>query len=313
MEYQMKKSNELTHHHEKHYIKQYLLFNRLSSWLMNIIYSLYSNNVTTYIFVATTGRSGSSSLNKIFDNLDGVASFHEPYPIMVNPIKTNYKKILYFKKLFKYKKRIYIKKECKHKKIYFESNHMFIKNFSDEAVREFKNKVKVIHLVREPMHVAKSFIAIDSIPGKTETGIAYKLNPMHEDNLLSLKGVSLPENEIERNFCLCVWYWFEIQARAIAFQQKNPQIQFVSIRTEDLNDKIKLSSLFDILGLKINSTILNEVVGIKENLKSSEKKQIRKKTIPENKEYELYNFIKNQLVLINGSTHIVEYEYINTL
>lgn len=309
----MIKGNELNHHHEKHYIKQYLLFNRLSSWLMNAVYSLYNNKIKTYIFVATTGRSGSSSLNKIFDNVDDVASFHEPYPIMLNPIKFNCKKNIYFKKLFKSKKRIYIKKECKDKEIYFESNHMFIKNFSDEIVTEFGNKVKVIYLVREPILVAKSFLAINSIPGKTETGITYLLTPEHEDNLINLSGVTLPENEVECDFCLCLWYWFEIQARALAFHQQNPQIQFVTIRTEDLNDRIKISLLFGKLGLNIDSTILDKVVGIKENSKVSEKNKFEKNSISESKMYELYDSIKKKLELVNGSDRIIEYKDIDAL
>lgn len=309
----MKKYSELDYHHEKHSIKQYLLFNRLSSWIMNAIYSQYRKQIKAYIFVATTGRSGSSSLNKIFDNLEGVASFHEPYPIMVNPIKFNCKKNSYFKKLFNAKKRIYIKRECKNKKIYFESNHMFIKNFSDLAVNEFKSKVKVIYLIREPILVAKSFLAINSIPGKTETGIAFLLSPEHKDNIINLNGITLPENEIEFDFCLCLWYWFEVQARAIAFHKKNPEIQFVVTRTEDLNDKIKLSSLLGILGLKIDSTILDKVVGTKENSKFSEKTKLKKNIISERKAYELYDFIKKQLELVNGSDCIIEYKDIDTL
>ena len=39
-------------------------------------------SVDSYIFVATTGRSGSTSLSRIFEAADNAVCLHEPYPAM---------------------------------------------------------------------------------------------------------------------------------------------------------------------------------------------------------------------------------------
>jgi len=302
------KINELNHHHGAFRLKNFLYFNRFCSFFLNLVLSILTRKTKSYIFVATTGRSGSNSLNKIFDQIQGVASFHEPYPVMLNHDGPLNERKEYFATLFKRKKTIYIKKECLGKNIYFESNHMFIKNFSDLIIGEFSDKVKVIYLIREPILVARSFLSINSIPGDKGTGKDFLIAPNSEENLISLENVVLPEDKVEYQFCLCLWYWFEIQARAIYFQQKFPTVPFISITTEELNNKESLQELFLKLGIEINSQILDSAVGTKCNLKAGEKKKKDNSVISIEREVQLYELLKKQLVENNNAKLIVDYE-----
>ena len=82
----MKLHNELTHHNLKISLKNRIASNRLISLLLNIVLKAMTKNVKSYIFVATTGRSGTTSLSTIFEGCSGVKTFHEPYPVMYTPV-----------------------------------------------------------------------------------------------------------------------------------------------------------------------------------------------------------------------------------
>ena len=81
-------------------------YNPLSVYLTDQYYSQKSNSTKMFIFVATTGRSGSQSLAKIFNAVDDAVCFHEPYPIMFNDYADDGRKEGYFSRLFYKIKRI---------------------------------------------------------------------------------------------------------------------------------------------------------------------------------------------------------------
>jgi len=153
-------------------------------------YLLIKPKYENYIFVVTTGRSVSGTLANIFKKIKSVHAEHEPYPIMHNNLDLP-KKLFkiwnwYLFYFVKYPSILLSRKEGE--KTYLETNHLFLKSFLKYATRVFKNKIRIIHLIREPHLVAKSIYEINKIPGK-KLGNRWYLNPADVDNQINFSKV----------------------------------------------------------------------------------------------------------------------------
>ena len=240
-------------------------------WLATNILSTLTKGVESYIFVATTGRSGSASLAKILSAGERVKTEHEPWPVMLNIERVATQDTeKYFYDLFHKSKAINIMKSsigCKH---YVETNHLFIKNFSHLALDTFKHKAKVIHLYRDPISVALSFYRIDSIPGKTSRGKQYLIDPEADDNLLNILPF-LKKYDSDADIYRCLWYWYETEARVKQLKSSYPDITFHKIGTLELNNLDSVVKMFSALKIETNTSALTSVIGTRENLKENYK------------------------------------------
>ena len=234
-------------------------------------------NVERYIFVATTGRSGTASLTRVFETaVDDVVCLHEPSPIMFSdyPRRQGIDREAYFRKLFWVLKRTYIKRAAAGHRTYLETNHQFIKNFAAPAIEYFGPKIRIIHLKRDPVSVASSFLAIDSVPVKTQRGHYYMLDPDDSTNLIRIPELSNGTGEFSHDLYKCIWYWYETEARVQAMKERYPNVVWVDITTEQLNDRAVLKAMFDRLGIPVSPDRLDRAVSIRENLRTEEKKEI---------------------------------------
>jgi hypothetical protein len=180
----------------------------------------------------------------------------------------------YFRKLFWILKRTYIKRAAAGHRYYLETNHQFIKNFGAPAIDYFGPKIRIIHLKRDPVSVAASFLAIDSVPVKTERGHYYMLDPDDSTNLIRIPELSNGSGEFGHDLYKCLWYWYETEARVQAMKERYPSVVWVDITTEQLNDKVVLKAMFDRLGIPVSPDRLGRAVSIRENLRTEEKKKI---------------------------------------
>lgn len=234
-------------------------------------------NVESYIFVATTGRSGTKSLFRVFEAaVDGAVCLHEPHPIMFSdyPRERGIDREEYFRRLFWTLKRTYIKRAAAGHRYYLETNHQFIKNFAVPAVEYFGPKIRIIHLKRDPVSVASSFLAIDSVPAKTQRGHYYMLDPDDSTNLIQIPELWNGSGEFGHDLYKCLWYWYETEARVRAMKRRYPAVVWIDITTEQLNDRTVLKSMFDRLGIPVFPDRLDRAVSIRENLRTEEKKEI---------------------------------------
>lgn len=229
--------------------------------------------VDSYIFVATTGRSGSTSLSRIFEAADRAACFHEPYPAMQSRHPDPASKAAYFDRKFRQRKKINILRAAAGHRYYLETNHLFLKNFFEPAADYFGDRLRVIHLVRDPVQVASSFFAIDSIPGKTVMGSLYLLNPAHEDNLIQINDLLTGDPAFEHDLFKCLWYWYEIEARVKHYRSAYPTLRWAELRTEDLNDGTALARMFNEIDVRFDPKRLDQLVGNRSNLKKDRKRQ----------------------------------------
>jgi hypothetical protein len=232
-----------------------------------------TSSTKAFIFVATTGRSGTESLKIILDAVVNGISFHEPRPVMVqnHQEKTLRSPREYYKEMFYKRKVISILRHARHKDYYAETNHLFIKTFATHAANYFAARLRVIHLVRDPVLVAMSFYRIDSIPGAKGKGTLYLLDPMADGNILDLRNEFRGEGEFKHNFYRCLWYWYEVQARVERFKREYPSIPVYEIRTEELGDIDRVRSMFEHLRVEYDNDRLKALVGVRSNLKTHRK------------------------------------------
>jgi hypothetical protein len=249
-----------------HHLKN-LKYNKLVVGLYNFYLNIRIKNTEAFIFVATTGRSGSQSLSEIFGIQKKAICFHEPYPIMIaDDFREESPEEVFLKK-----KRINIKRSAIGYKYYVETNHQFIKHFAELAIREFGKRIRILHLYRDPLNMAKSFFAINSIPGMSRNGINYLLDPFATGNIISFPAILAEEPGLNHPFVRCLWYWYETEARIHRLKEKYPDVIMVDIRTEDLNNPAMLEKM--IRSLKLTESFdVNRVAGTRLNLKKELKK-----------------------------------------
>ena len=246
-------------------------------FLYNGLLDLCCRDVQGYIFVATTGRSGTTSLCRVLEQaVDGAICFHEPHPIMFSDYsrEKHVDREEYFRHLFFTQKRIYIKRAAAGKKYYVETNHQFIKNFAFAAIPYFVSKIRIIHLKRDPVSVARSFYSINSVPGKAPRGHYYMLDPDEPTNIIRIPELFDGHNEFRHDFYRCIWYWYEIEARVHAMKERYPDVGWVNMTTEELNDKAALRAMFEKLGIPVDASRLERVVCLRENVRVEEKKEV---------------------------------------
>lgn len=248
------------------------LYNRTSAKLVNWLYGLGSKT-QNYIFVATTGRSGTLSLVDIFDQLDDCTALHEPYPAMHDNIldaasNGQWREVEEF---YWVRKSVNIRRSARHFKYYLEANHLFIKTFADYAFTDFQEKIKVIHLVRDPRKVANSIYTLQDQPG-TEEGNRWWLNHLASSNIIPIGDILENDETFQHPYYKALWYWFELEKRVEAAQAKHPEVPFIFFKTEDFSKPEKVSNLLKELGITANQPFIDQATRTKSHDRSHQKK-----------------------------------------
>ncbi len=213
------------------------------------------------IFVLASARSGTTYLSGLFKkNVKNCISRHEPYldpfnhalfgkPIYFNAVENDEKLRPY---LAKKKKRI----ESFKTSAYFEGSHAFLKSANRLAVDYFPN-MKLIHLVRNPLKVAKSISNREILVNKYRIPLRY----YRADDGNSYFRWSLTGKEpIYKNFDLnkltpfqyYVIEWVEIENRAMHLLDEFAMHErcFTIQVGEELNNKTVLKEMMHFLGLQ---------------------------------------------------------------
>ncbi|MDV3351388.1 hypothetical protein QGP82_21980 [Leptothoe sp. LEGE 181152] len=221
----------------------------------------------SFVFVATTGRSGSKTLYELCRTIPSCAAFHEPIPKMNADVLHDFNGYREQKMWFYFKdfKLPAIYKASIQKKWYIETNHAFIKCFADAAVKEFGNRLKVIHLVRDRHEVAKSFLYRGSIPGKKCKRGDWVLEPYAPRNIIRFDKLELQNPNFKHPYLKCLWYWYEIEARTRQFIRLNPNVLIYKLRTEDLNNLEILIPAFEEIFEGFDRQTLIQKVGVRAN------------------------------------------------
>jgi hypothetical protein len=108
------------------------------------------------IFTATTGRSGTLTLTKLFAAVPSCHATHEAHPIMHGAVlrAASHGDTALVDQVYRRVKAVNIRRAALGHRYYFEANHLFIKTFAPNVVADFGQRVAVVHLVRPAAEVA---------------------------------------------------------------------------------------------------------------------------------------------------------------
>ena len=214
----------------------------------------------TTIFTLTSARSGTLHLRHLFqNNLNDCACRHEPFFDWGNP--TLFGPAIYDAFAGRWdrlrtrlaKKRDYIQRLKGG--VYLESSHAFLKSAYVVAM-EFFPEMRLIHLIRDPLKVAKSEAWRERWRRRVHAPFHFYTG---DDNRRHFAWSLTMNEEIFQNFDLgrlslfqrYLIQWIEIENRAMRFlEQHQLRDRCFTLHTPgDLNEAVKVRAMFDFFNL----------------------------------------------------------------
>lgn len=233
---------------------------------------LRTRGLERLIFTATTGRSGTLTLTKLFAAVPGCRALHEAHPVMNGPVlrAASYGDTALVDRVYRRVKAVNIYRAAAGHRYYFEANHLFIKTFADNAVADFGGRIAIVHLRRPAVEVANSIYRLRDHSG-TERGNYWWLDFRAPTNLLAMADTLESDAEFSHPYYKALWYWHEVEARIAAWRARMPAVKVVDFEASWLNDLGRVCNLLAELGVQYEITRLAEVVGVREHTKDQQK------------------------------------------
>jgi hypothetical protein len=245
---------------------------RLVAGLALRVLKLRTQGLERLVFTATTGRSGTLTLTRLFAAVPGCRAAHEANPVMNGPVlrAASYGDTALVDRVYRRVRSVNIRRAAVGYRYYFEGNHLFIKTFAHNAVADFGQRLAVVHLVRPAVEVANSIYQLRDYPG-TERGNYWWLDLRAPTNLLAMADILESDPEFSHPFYKALWYWHEVEARIAAWRARMPAVRVVDFETQWLNDLERVCGLLDELGVQYERARLAPLVGAKEHTKDHQK------------------------------------------
>jgi hypothetical protein len=249
-----------------------LKHNRLVSGLALRLFSLQTRRLERLVFTATTGRSGTLTLTRLFATVPGCRAEHEAHPVMNGPVlrAASYGDSALVDRVYERVKSVNIRRAAVGHRYYFEANHLFIKTFAHHVVADFGRRVAVVHLVRPAVEVASSIYQLGDY-SSIERANYWWLDIRAPTNLLSIPDLLESDPEFSHPFYKGLWYWYEVEARIAAWRASMPAVQVIDFETRWLNDLGRVCGLLDQLGMPYERAPLALLVGTREHTKDHQK------------------------------------------
>lgn len=246
----------------------------------------------TVFFTLASARSGTLYLKGLFErNIPECACRHEPFfdwgnPAMFGPAIYD----AHAGRLSRIRERLAKKRRYIERlpgKIYIESSHAFLKSAYSCAL-EFFPEMRLIHLVRNPLNVARSEAYREAWRRRVHA-------PFHfyngDDGRRHFCWALTGNEEIFQEFrgeplTLFQWYllqWIEIENRAMRFLAENNLAGrcFTLHSPRDLNDPARLRALFEFFGLATRAAEIslggrrNKSIGYKKLISEEDERRFR--------------------------------------
>lgn len=250
----------------------HIKYNFITTTILRSYYRLRCRQLKNIIFTATTGRSGTLTLVDILNHIPDCKAEHEPYPAMFDEIlfAKSFNNENFVKTTYWHIKSMNLWRASIGFKHYFESNHMFIKTYIEYAAIDFKDRIIIIHLTRDPIKVANSIYALQDFPGTIE-GNKWWLDYTADNNLIKVSDYLDNDPEFKHPFYKGLWYWYEIEERIKYWKSKLPNITFIDFRTEDFNDQNKTFQLLKDLQINFDPQLLSTQIKTHSNTRPHQK------------------------------------------
>ncbi|MEM0915193.1 MAG: hypothetical protein AAGK09_11360 [Planctomycetota bacterium] len=204
-----------------------------------------------YVYVATTGHSGTTSLTEIFRGDPRCCGAHHTNVPMNGWAVSAYEhgELDVLREHLRRHKLPQIYRHAAGHRCYVETNHLFMKSFASLMPEFLGDRLKVIRLRRDPLLVATSLVTRGPIPGVNADGFRWLGDYRAPRVRLPMVDVLEGDPRFAHGFYKAVWHTYEIEARYREFKRENPGIVCVEIGTAELNDREAISQLVRDLGI----------------------------------------------------------------
>lgn len=161
------------------------------------------------VFTVATGRCGTAFLAEILRLVPGAISCHEPNPEYAEVLRKVQGHPKLAREFLIERKLPVIDQEDS--PIYIETSHLFCKGFLEPLI-ELDIVPAIIWMKRAHRDVAASMYRGGTIPGRTEKGLCFYLDPSDFGTL------PLKNSDKLHDYQLCYWYCLEIERRATEYR-----------------------------------------------------------------------------------------------
>ena len=181
------------------------------------------------VFTVTPGRSGTTYLCKLLDDVPGVGAFHEPDPNFAIAMRDAQVDANVAREFLIQLKLPAIK--AIPNQVYVETSHLTAKGFIEPMI-DLGLRPALIILRRPPREVAWSLLVRRTIPGRTEIGLRYLLAPFDSG------VIALERWRTASHYQLCFWYALEMERRQAVYTDLAQQLglTWVDITNRELNE-----------------------------------------------------------------------------
>ena len=225
------------------------------------------------IFTVTTGRSGTEYLTHVLGLFRDVHAEHEPEPSFTTAFRVIAAAPELASSFWLEHKLPRI--AAVDAPIYAETSHVVCKGFLESAV-DLGLRPMLVHLVRPYRAIARSLLALNTIPSRTYNGVRYYLGPT--DRVL----LPVPREVFERwhDYQLCYWYCLEIGERARVYAERYGSL---GVRVE----RVELDAIGSVEGIRelgrrldlgplspAGTRELTQLAGRRTNTKSDAKREL---------------------------------------
>jgi hypothetical protein len=232
----------------------------------------WTREVKSFIFTATTGRSGTLTLSELFATIPRCAAFHEPHPSMNGDvlIAASNGNTALVDRVYDRVKSINILRAAIGQRHYLEANHLFVKTFIGHAAAQFGDRMAVVHLVRSPVEVAMSIYHLQNLPG-SDAGNIWWGDYHAPTNVLQMADQLERDPDLSHPFYRGLWYWYECELRFAAWRARLPALRVVRFETPWFNDEAKIRALLDQLDVPYGPDKIASFVGRRLHTKDAHK------------------------------------------
>jgi hypothetical protein len=212
-------------------------------------------NSRNIVLTVTAGRSGSETLCRILEPLRGVTALHEPQPQYRYVLEKANCDANFAGDFFRFVKAPAILSLSQNS--YVETSHLFCKAFLEPSLA-LGFRPSFIFLRRDIRQNALSLLKKNAVPGRTPAGRQYLISS--KDNVY----VRLNQPESLSDYQLCFWYCLEIEYRQRLYEKVFLELalDFIWLRTDDLNSRSKILELIKHLTLDIDESDLELVLNV---------------------------------------------------
>lgn len=204
-----------------------------------------------YVYVATTGHSGTTSLTEMFRGDPRCCGTHHTSVPMNGWAVSAYEHGelgVLREHLVRHKLPQVFRHAAGHR-WYVETNHLFMKSFASLMPEFLRDRLKVIRLRRDPLLVATSLVTRGPIPGVNADGFRWLGDYRAPSVRLPMADVLDGDPRFAHGFYKAVWHTYEIEARYREFRRDHPEVTCVEIGTTELNDREAIKRLVRELGM----------------------------------------------------------------